>query len=299
MTAKGSMDEKELYFVLAGEHVRAVEAEVAGVRSARDIECLHRMRVALRRLKATLSDFRELLPAREYVSLLGNVDKLLRALGQARDIDTKIAFLNALLSGGQAESVRAGILEIIDELAEDRSEIQPKILKWISRLRQKQVFRAAVKLRPALENTGMTLDEWARNRILARLEKFFSLEAYVRRPGCIRELHGMRIAAKNLRYTLENFSRLYGKEALDFAGSAMLVQRALGEVHSFDIWLGLLDILADSSGREPSFRRAVVFLRKECQSRRSAAYQSFLELWSDLKHKKTWARLGFFALDRS
>lgn len=293
------MDEKELYLVLAGEHAGAVEAEIPGVRSARDIECVHRMRVALRRLKATLSDFRELLPAREYSSLLVNVDKLLRALGQARDIDTKIVFLNGLLTAGQAEPVRAGILEIIDELAEDRSEIQPKILKWISRLRQKQVFRAAVRLRPALENTGMTLDEWARNRILARLEKFFSLEAYVRRPGCIRELHGMRIAAKNLRYTLENFSRLYGKESLDFSGSALLVQRALGEVHSFDVWLGLLDILADSSGREPSFRRAVVFLRKECLARRLAAYQSFLGLWSELKHRKTWARLGFFALDRS
>jgi CHAD domain-containing protein len=190
-------------------------------------------------------------------------------------------------------------LEIIDELSEDRNEIQPKVLKNLARFQQKKVPRSALRLRPSLEQTGITLDEWAKNRILARLEKLFSLEPYVRRPGCLAELHEMRIAAKNLRYTLENLQVLYGRRLKPFAYAAMKVQRSLGEVHSFDVWMGLMKILADSSGREPSFRRAVGFLRKESEARRIGAYGEFLKLWTGLKRRKTWARLSFFALDRA
>jgi CHAD domain-containing protein len=292
------MDEKKQFLRLVRKHINAVEAEVRGVRSARDIEPLHRMRVALRRLKSTLSDFRDLVPLREYEAAQANIRKLLRSLGQARDIDTKIAFLRELGTSPAAGKFQEGILEIIEELQEDRAEIQPRIEKDISRLKQKQVFRSILRLKPSLEETGMTLDEFAKNRILARLEKMFSLEPYVRKPACIRELHEMRIAAKSLRYTLENFSALYRGRTRSYALSAMKVHRALGEVHNYDVWLGLMAILKDSSGRDAYFRRAVRFLNAECVQRREAAYRKFVSLWGRLKKRKTWARLSFFTLDR-
>ncbi len=145
----------------------------------------------------------------------------------------------------------------------------------------------------------MTLDEFAKNRILARLEKMFSLEPYVRKPACSRELHRMRIAAKNLRYTLENFQRLYGSDKFrSFGLSALKVQKALGEVHNYDVWLGLMAILKESSGRDWHFRRSVNFLSAECVHRREKGYQAFLALWAGFKRRKTWARLSFFTLDR-
>ncbi|NTV30281.1 MAG: CHAD domain-containing protein, partial [Candidatus Omnitrophica bacterium] len=259
---------------------------------------LHRMRVALRRLKSALSDFRDVIPPKEYAPVILSINKLLRVLGQARDMDTKIAFLKALLEDPRAARYREGILEIIDELSEDRNEVQPKILKNLARLQQRKVLRSALRLKPALDETGITLDEWAKNRVLARLEKLFGLEPYVRKPACLKELHDMRIAAKNLRYSLENFRILYGRRVGPFALAASKVQRSLGELHNFDVWLGLMKILGDSSGREPSFRKAVTFLRKECEGRRAASYRDFVQLWSGLKRRKTWARLSFFALDR-
>jgi len=292
------MDEKRLFLKLVRKHINAVEAEAKGVRKAKDIEPLHRMRIALRRLKSTLSDFKDLLPAGEYEEALTNIRKLLRSLGQARDIDTKTAFLKELVASSAAEKHQMGILEIIDELQEDRTEIQPRIQKNISRLNQKQVFRSILRLRPSLEETSVILDEFAKNRILARLEKMFSLEPFVRRPSCLTELHEMRIAAKNLRYTLENFSSLYRGRTRSFALSAMKVQRALGELHNYDVWLGLMAILKESSGRDVYFRRAVNFLTAECASRRETAYREFVSLWSRLKKRKTWARLSFFTLDR-
>ncbi len=293
------MTEQDLFLKIVKKHADAVEMEIKGVRSNRDIECLHRMRVSLRRLKTALSDFKEFIPTRDYDPVLLTINKLLRALGSARDVDTKISFLKELIADPRAVRYREGLLEIVDELSEDRNEIQPKVMKNLARFHQRKTSRSVLRLQPSLEETGITLDEWAKNRVLARLEKLFSLEPYVRKPGCIKELHEMRIAAKNLRYTLENMQVLYGRRLKPFAYAAMKVQRSLGEVHNFDVWLGLMKILADSSGREPSFRRAVGFLRKESEVRRVEAYRAFLKLWTVLKRRKTWARLSFFALDRS
>ncbi len=292
------MNEREFFLKTVERHIAAVEAEVKGVRRNKDVEHVHRMRVALRRLKSTLSDFKDVLTVREYEAAVVYVRKLLRALGSARDIDTKLECLRLLYAEDAAAPYRRGIIEIIDELAEDRGETQPKILKTITRMNQKQVFKAVLKLKPNLEDTGITLDEWAKSRVITRLDKLFSLEPFVRRPGCVKELHAMRIAAKNLRYNLENLEELYGRRVRPFAASAMRVQRALGQVHNFDVWLGLIRILKDSSGRDVEFRKAVNFLSKEFSSRRDVAYKDFLLLWDALKKKKAWARLGFFALDR-
>lgn len=292
------MTEKELFQKLVQRHADVVAEQLNGVRGNKDIEPLHIMRVSLRRLKTTISDFKEFLSPREYEPELMTLTKLLRALGTARDVDTKIAFLKTLLEEPRAARYREGISEIIDEMTEDRHEMQPKILKNLARLSQRKVLKGLARLNPALEETGITLDEWAKNRVLARLEKLFSLEPYVRRPGCIKELHEMRIAAKNLRYTLENLQVLYGRKVKVFAMAAMKVQRTLGEVHNFDVWLTLIRNLEDSSGREPSFRRAVAFLKKECELRREQSYRDFVKVWTGLKRRKTWARLSFFALDR-
>jgi CHAD domain-containing protein len=292
------MDEKTLFDKIVRRQVDAIAVEIQGVRKQSDIEQLHRMRVALRRLKSALSDFKEVIPEKEYAPISVGMKKFLRALGQARDMDTKIAFLKKLATEQRAAPYRAGILEIIDELSEDRNEVQPKILKYLSRAQQRKILRPTLRLKPSLDYTDITLDEWAKDRILARLEKLFSLESYVRKPACVKELHEMRIAAKNLRYTLENLQALYGRRVFPFVLSAAKVQRALGELHNFDVWIGLMKILSDSSGREPSFRRAIPFLRKECERRRQEAYSDFVKLWAGLKKKKTWARLGFFALDR-
>ncbi|MBF0386978.1 MAG: CHAD domain-containing protein [Candidatus Omnitrophica bacterium] len=303
-----TMDERTLYTKLVEKHIAAVEAEVKGVRLGQDIEHLHRMRVDLRRLKSTLADFKETVNSREYQAAILNIKRLLRSLGQARDIDTKISYLTQLAAGPVTEPAggktapglkyREGIFEIIDELREDRAEIQPRILKDLSRLHQHQVFKSIRRLKPTLAETGVTLDEWAKNNILERLEKMFSLEPYVRQAACVKELHEMRIAAKNLRYTLENFECLYGNKVKPFIFAAMKVQRALGDMHNFDIWLGLIKIFKDSSGRDVYFRRAVNFLHEECTLRRAEAYQDFLLIWSRLKKQKTWARLSYFTLDR-
>ena len=75
----------------------------------------------------------------------------------------------------------------------------------------------------------------------------------------------------------------------------MDVQASLGEVHNYDVWLGLLGILRASAGRSNRFSEALRFLRRECESSRAKAYADFLELWQAQKRARTWVKLDRFA----
>ena len=71
----------------------AMSREVEGVRAGEDIEYLHRMRVASRRLRAALPIFAPCLPRKKYGRWLADIRRITRVLGDARDADVQIAAL--------------------------------------------------------------------------------------------------------------------------------------------------------------------------------------------------------------
>ncbi|MFH0754633.1 MAG: CHAD domain-containing protein [Candidatus Omnitrophota bacterium] len=290
------LDEKIFFSQVIQGHLTAAFAEEKQVRRlSEDVEPLHRMRVALRRLKSVLSDLQDVMLRRELELPREGVKSLLGILGHARDMDTKIVFLKGISASPEAKPFALGIREIIDELSEDRAEVQPKIVKAFERVRREKALRAIEKLNPDLDAAGITLDEWAKNRVAVRLEKMLRWEPYVKKLRREKELHQMRIAAKNLRYCLENFELLYGKGLGVYIKSAAQVQALLGEVHNYDVWLGLLEILRASSARSNRFSEALRFLRRECESRRVKAYADFLETWQAQKKARLWVKLDRFA----
>jgi CHAD domain-containing protein len=68
----------------------------AGVLDVTDIERVHDMRVATRRLRAVLEIYEPCFPAREWRSVLADVKALADALGARRDPDVHLAQLDRL-----------------------------------------------------------------------------------------------------------------------------------------------------------------------------------------------------------
>ncbi|MDV0441355.1 CHAD domain-containing protein [Methanorbis furvi] len=71
--------------------------ESAGVKAGTDIEYIHRMRVASRRLRAALPLFAGCFGEKEYRYWEKEVKQITRSLGRARDLDVQIAFLRSYL----------------------------------------------------------------------------------------------------------------------------------------------------------------------------------------------------------
>jgi CHAD domain-containing protein len=92
-----------------------------GVLDTGEIERVHDMRVATRRLRAALEIFEPCFPARAYGESLGAVKRLADALGERRDRDVAIATLRNF--GEQMPSPdRRGISSLIDQLRDEQEE---------------------------------------------------------------------------------------------------------------------------------------------------------------------------------
>jgi CHAD domain-containing protein len=84
-----------------------------------DIEPLHAMRVATRRLRAALEVFRPAFPRRAFDQVLRDVKRLADALGERRDRDVQIEFLIQHAASLSAAD-RAPVLAFVARLTEEQ-----------------------------------------------------------------------------------------------------------------------------------------------------------------------------------
>src|SRR5262245_66100478 len=86
-----------------------------GVLDTGDIERVHDMRVATRRLRAALEIFEPCFPERTFRQALGEVKRLADALGERRDRDVAIAALHNF-NDQMAAPDRRGVASLIGQL---------------------------------------------------------------------------------------------------------------------------------------------------------------------------------------
>lgn len=91
-----------------------------GVLDTADIERVHDMRVASRRLRAVLEIFAPCFPRKLHASVLGDVKRLADALGDRRDPDVHVAAL-ATIADGLAAADRRGVESLADRLREEQA----------------------------------------------------------------------------------------------------------------------------------------------------------------------------------
>jgi CHAD domain-containing protein len=111
---------------------RTVAAKAIGVRTeevfarheqvlaVEDIEALHDMRVATRRLRAALEVFEPCFPRHGYRRVLRDVKRLADALGKRRDRDVQIAWLERYAGARRGEE-RAAVLAFVEHLRAEQA----------------------------------------------------------------------------------------------------------------------------------------------------------------------------------
>jgi CHAD domain-containing protein len=104
--------------------------EAQGVLDTGDIERVHDMRVATRRLRAALEIFEPCFPAKPYGRALSEVKRLADALGERRDRDVAIAALHGF-NDQMAAPDRRGVASLIEhfraEQAQANEELAPLV----------------------------------------------------------------------------------------------------------------------------------------------------------------------------
>lgn len=271
-----------------------------------DPEGVHDMRVASRRLRSALSDFKPYL--RKSSIPTSRLKAIAKSLGTVRDEDVVLAALEELRSKA-GENIGPGIEAIAAEHRRQQRQartnlehiIRPTAIAELSddfRTR----LRTATRIpdgRAAGEGAGQVLifSQAGAQVIGDRLKQLSQAGESVYRPLKTKQLHNLRILAKRLRYAIELFAPCWGDEFKKSATEIARFQTSLGELHDCDVWIANLGArLTDEvtkEGADPNpwrNREAVVWLLQHFVSERTRHYCDSLARWH------AWQTEGF--LDR-
>ena len=190
-----------------------------------DPEGVHSMRVASRRLRSGLRDFRPYLRKRGLTSIEKEIRSLADALGEVRDQDVAIMALEKLATHAPTE-VLGTLKEYINTREEVRERAREKLTSVLERseLGKLQLsFMESVDKATATKEPEITFREMSRAIILERLKELEKLSNGLFSPFEIETLHEMRIAAKRLRYALELFQQCWGNSIASYAKHAAIL----------------------------------------------------------------------------
>jgi CHAD domain-containing protein len=116
-----------------------------GVLDLDTIERVHDMRVATRRLRASLEVFQPCFPPKRHRKALKRVKKLADALGERRDLDVEIELLQSFADEA-AEQDREALAALIDDLRSQQRKANDDLAPFVAAKRLKKLRRRLVKL---------------------------------------------------------------------------------------------------------------------------------------------------------
>lgn len=292
------------------KHLQALSQEVAGVQTgAGDIEFIHRMRVASRRLRSAFPLFAHCLPVKKQKIWLKEIKKVTQALGEARDSDVQIERLASFYKKIEDARQRPGVARLMLRLRQKRQGLQPAVSDAMDELQASNLIEAMTERlerlaarQEAIYLYTPALYRHAFGAISTRLDEFLSYDEIVTQPEKVQELHAMRISAKWLRYTLENLAPLYANQLKPYIQSARKAQEILGDIHDCDVWIAFVPQFLEEEKQRilafynhtRSFNRiepGVACFLQDRQAAREKSYASFVQQWQKWKDDELWARL--------
>lgn len=259
-------------------------ANVPAVARRRLPEGVHQLRVALRRLRAALAVFKDVLPGEARRALRTEAGWLAGLLGPARDLDVITA--DTLKAAAPPPTMADDMRALGRALAAARRTAWTEAVAAAASPRTTALLidlaQAAWTLRATPPEEAASLADFA----AAQLERRF--EAVLAAAGEIDTLdvearHELRLALKKLRYAADFFAGLYPRKAAKKGLKVLAaLQEALGgfnDAASVDAILARV-VAAAPSVRRPALERAALFVSGWAAHRGALAWQEARRCWA-------------------
>lgn len=277
-----------------------IQAEIDGVRDASDIECVHRMRVASRRLRSVMRVFHAYLPNKATL-WQKPIKRITRALAQARDYDVQIEALSVWRAAlNDRSNERATAVDwLLDHCHRQRLAVQPELDKEMRRLSQSGVLRSL--RRWTKKKSGDLAAEPPASILAVHLEtlreqvnEVLAGASSARLFEAVPEHHATRLAVKRLRYTLEPLAPIAPEAFAPLIDSVRRLQVTLGNLHDCDVWIERLPadrVAAEKANAEHAVIRGMDWLIEDRRAERVSLFNTFLRTWDAELMAGTWGRI--------
>lgn len=209
-----------------------------------DVEGIHQMRVALRRLRSVLSAFNNIIPNKAHTRIRQDLKHLARLLGTVRDLDVFELSLSTIPQRLNSKlpcdletplkQQRQTNLSAVQQFLQDTRYSRLLLLlgKWLTRRSWRY------HLQPAqLSLLEQPISGFAYNSLTTLYKKVIAEQRELQQLS-YEERHALRIRIKKLSYGLRFFGNLYSSQRMStFTQSLSTLQEVLGSLN--DIWNAL------------------------------------------------------------
>lgn len=201
-------------------------------------DAVHDMRVALRRLRAALSLFRDAVPAR-LQPFRREFAWIAAALGAVRDRDVMIEHLQAFVPDLSPEASE-GHTTIIGWLQEEREDARQQLLAVLSSPRYLSVITGFASALDAASGKERKLAKGpaviaAPKLLRRRYRKVRKAGDALTPSSSAADYHKLRIEGKRLRYALDFFADVYGKAVRPLRQGLSGLQDVLGNHQDYEV----------------------------------------------------------------
>ncbi len=226
-------------------HLARMQAREAGTRAG-DVEELHQMRVATRRMRAAWRVFADGFDPRRTRRHRSRLRRVARMLGAVRDVDVLLEGFAAYRAPLPATE-RASLEPLAASWARDREGARKALLRELDGDPYRRWLEAYVAFAATpgagARPLGATDPQRVRDTAPPRIwDTFARVRAYepVLRWADIATLHELRIAGKWLRYTLEFHEDVLGTDTKPVIARVTALQDHLGLLNDADVAAGLI-----------------------------------------------------------
>jgi CHAD domain-containing protein len=242
--------------ILLAELVKMLEHE-NGSRTGKDIEDVHDMRVATRRMRSAIRLLKPYFKAKDIRVFNRHLRRLAWALGDVRDLDVMIEQLGRYQAGLEADR-QAALQPVIDELDRRRQFAREELNAHLDSKTYRRFVKSFTEFltqpvpeaRPA--HDGEVTPFQVRHVLpLLISERLAAVRAYdtILPAAEPKTLHMLRIEFKRLRYVLSLFQDVLGAQAKEVIEEIKTIQDHLGHLNDSAVARARLEgVVGDETG---------------------------------------------------
>lgn len=268
----------------------------------KDIEDLHKMRVASRKILSAVYLFENYFRKNMFFEWESKVKKLAKALGKPRDLDVQMLFLDEFMQKHRKESVTLAVGRMKVRLKQRREKLQNRMIKNIDLFLKDISDNPFSKAYDNSKQENEDINADINSLIEKKLSRMKMFEPYIFNIDNVDELHELRKANKLLRYALEIFNPYYGYKLDPFIEQMSAAQDKLGLIHDYDVWQ---DIIPEFSEKEKvkilkfygeitpfySLEPGINYFLEKIKEERIKEYNNFITEWNKLNGENFTGKL--------
>jgi CHAD domain-containing protein len=262
-------------------HFQAMLDHERGTREGQDIEALHAMRVATRRMRSALRLFGPFLQTPYLDHCNAGLKRAGRALGKVRDMDVASTRAHAYLTTLPAEQ-QGDLDDLLADWDARRTAGRRLLLRYLDSQSYQVLLANMRRLIESLEalaeqDHSPSVQEVA-PRLLYLDWSIVRAFGHVLPHAPIELLHALRIACKRLRYALEFFAEVLPYRLLSAIPEVITLQDHLGDMRDWAVAAEMSGEFLAHHPESPSRAGAQAY-RDLCQNEMVALRESFPAAW--------------------